>query len=99
MGPYRFISTARDVKIIFWTFSPDDFEQPKQSEERIHQKELDIKNLPRIEIKNSNSVLNHPISAVLRTKHFFITSDTAILSVWRRNDDDLIKKATDRFNQ
>jgi len=92
-NPYRFISTARDTKIIFWTFLPTDFPQTSDGPgPKIHPR-LNLGEVPRIECTNVNAVLEYAISAALWTRRFFITSDTGKLSVWRRSDDKVVLQA------
>lgn len=86
--PYRFISTSRDTKIIFWTFLPTDFPEPEFSSPFVN-----IADAPKIESTNINQVLKEPISAASWTKHFFSTSDTTTFSAWRKSDDDVVIQA------
>jgi len=81
-SPYRFISTSRDTRIIFWTFLPVEFETKKEKGPQIHSS-LDIKHVPKVDNKNINEVLKQPVAAILRTKHFLLTSDSMCINVWR----------------
>jgi len=86
--PYRFISTSRDTKIIFWTFLPTDFPPPVGPSPFVN-----ISDCPKIESTNINQVLKEPISAAAWTRHFFMTSDISTFSVWRKSDDSTVLEA------
>jgi len=90
-APYRFISTSRDTRIIFWTFLPIEFETKKEKGPKILS-HLDIKHVPKIDNKNVNEVLKQPVAAILRTNNFLFTSDNTCTNVWRLTTDTLVEE-------